>query len=50
MIPLNGTPKLNSGVTLSPENYYYTEEGQLLFGERWDIILVPLAEGAMQEG
>ncbi|KAL2817420.1 hypothetical protein BDW59DRAFT_132639 [Aspergillus cavernicola] len=44
MIPVNGTPKLKSGETLPSENCYYTDEGQLLFGERWDIILAALAE------
>lgn len=44
MIPVNGTPKLKSGEKLLPGNCYYTEEGQLLFGERWDIILAALAE------
>ncbi|PYH75339.1 hypothetical protein BO82DRAFT_408087 [Aspergillus uvarum CBS 121591] len=44
MIPITGTPRLKSGETLTPTNCYYTEEVQLLFGERWNIILVPLAE------
>lgn len=44
MIPVNGTPKLNSGELLLSENYYHTEERQLLFGKQWDIILVALGE------
>ncbi|PYH46591.1 uncharacterized protein BP01DRAFT_17764 [Aspergillus saccharolyticus JOP 1030-1] len=42
MIPLNGTPKLNSGEPLLLDTSYYTEERQLLFGEQWDIILAAM--------
>lgn len=44
ILPINGTPKLSSGELLLPENYYYAESGQLLFGDRWDIILAALGE------
>ncbi|KAL4931388.1 uncharacterized protein BDV17DRAFT_288931 [Aspergillus undulatus] len=44
LIPVNGTPKSISGEPLLDDSYYCTEAGQLLFGERWDIILAALAE------
>ncbi|KAL4948035.1 hypothetical protein BDW69DRAFT_101557 [Aspergillus filifer] len=44
IIPVNGTPKLKSGKPLLSENFYYTEENLLLFGERCDIILAALEE------